>query len=91
VTVADRYKPGWTGDTPTNLGPDWKDSWDPRLLNQRRKKPFDKRFIDLIIERKQAVRARDRKRVRELDRRLRVANRRKEVRAINTLYRNMCK
>jgi hypothetical protein len=82
VTVVDRYMPGWTGDILTNPGPDWKDSWDQRLINERRKKPFDKRFIDLIIARTQAVNARDRKSVREVDRRLRVANHRKEVRAI---------
>jgi hypothetical protein len=91
VTVADRYMPDWIGDTLINPGPDWTDCWDLRLINERRKKPFNKRFIDLMIARKQAVKTRDRKKVQEIDRRLRAANYRKEVRAVNTLYRNFCK
>ena len=90
VAVTDRYMPDWIGDTLTNPGPDWKDSWDLMLINERRKKPFDNRFIELIIARKQAVKTRDRKRVREIDKRLRFANHRKEVRAIHTLHRNLC-
>ena len=82
---------GWTGDNLYNPGPNWKDSWDLKLLNQKRKEPFDERFIDLMIKRNRAVKARDRKRVNDIDRRLRATKRRKEERAINTLYRNLCK
>jgi hypothetical protein len=91
MAVADRYMPGWTGDNLYNPGPNWKDSWDLELLNQKRKAPFDERFIDLMIKRKRAVKAGDRKRVSEIDRRLWATERGKEERAINTLYRNLCK
>jgi hypothetical protein len=91
MSVADRYLPEWRGDYLNSPGPNWKDDWDLKLINQKRKEPFDKRFIDLMIERKQATKARDRKRVREIDRRLLAIERRKEGRAINTLYINLCK
>jgi hypothetical protein len=48
--------PGWTGDNYYNPSLNWKDSWDLKLLNQKRKEPFDESFIDLMVKRKQAVR-----------------------------------